>query len=535
MRLLEADGSGRGSGGLCALTLCAALLLARNARAAPVVFQLQTRDPHTGRIVVSERELEPRRVAIVVVDWWNYHCCMTWSEQTAAVVPRLNYALAQARQLGFQVLWAPTDVANTYAGTPQRERARAVANLPLPKVRDYRCAFTVPYGACQCGPGLPCLVNYGHDAMHPDLVLAEDDLIVCGTQELYSICRERGFTQLLYLGGAVNICLTGKPEGLKPMYEAGLDGIVARDLVQAWTHYDPAKGYTPDVGTAQSVVDLERAGVPTVDLAETLRRLVGWDERVAGETVRLTPWGRTDRPYFFETSVTVSLNAPWLRSAAFHYTLDGAEPGPASALYQAPLVLTNTTTVTAAAFRNGQRVSRISNGFFVRLPPKPPKPDVYVDTLQEQPPQSPSKEFLFWPVRSQSFGRQPLRIRGKVYEHGLGMRAPANALYGLKPDYDRWVALAGIDDRMLDSHLGILIAHAPSVVFKVFIDGKLAAESPVLRISQEPWRFDVRIPAGSRVLNVVAANAGDRSPYDLANWVEAGFITREPQTAHDDR
>ena len=258
--------------------------------------------------------------------------------------------------------------------------------------------------------------------MHPDLVLAEDDLIVCGTQELYSICRERAFSHLLYLGGAVNICLTGKPEGLKPMHEAGLDGMVARDLVEAWTHYDPAKGYTPDVGTAQSAADLERAGVPTVDFAETLRRLGRWDEMAAGETVRLTPWGRTHRPYFFETSVAVSLNAPWLRSAELRYTLDCAEPGPASALYQSPLVLTNTTTVIAAAFRNGQRVSRISSGYFVRLPSKPPTPDVCVDTLQEIPSQYPHKEFLWWPVRGQSFDRQPLRIRGKVYSQGLGMR-----------------------------------------------------------------------------------------------------------------
>ena len=39
---------------------------------------------------------------------------------------------------------------------------------------------------------------------------------------------------------------------------------------------------------------------------------------------------------------------------------------------------------------------------------------------------------------------------------------------------------------MLNSHLGALVARYPSVVFKVFIDGKLAAESPVMRISQEP-------------------------------------------------
>jgi hypothetical protein len=104
------------------------------------------------------------------------------------------------------------------------------------------------------------------------------------------------------------------------------------------------------------------------------------------------------------------------------------------------------------------------------------------------------------------------------------MRAPAYVRYQLKPDYQRFVALAGVDDTMLDHELGRSIAMYPSVVFKVFIDGLQAAESPVLRISQAPWRFDVPIPSGSRQIVLVCDDAGARSPYDLGNWVEAGFL-----------
>ena len=96
----------------------------------------------------------------------------------------------------------------------------------------------------------------------------------------------------------------------------------------------------------------------------------------------------------------------------------------------------------------------------------------------------------------------------------------------MKPEYDRFVVLAGVDDNMLDMHLGRFVAGHPSVVLKVFLDGKLTAESPVMRISQEPWRFDVKIPAGARQIDVVAVDADSRSPYDLANWVEAGFVLK---------
>jgi hypothetical protein len=64
------------------------------------------------------------------------------------------------------------------------------------------------------------------------------------------------------------------------------------------------------------------------------------------------------------------------------------------------------------------------------------------------------------------------------------------------------------------------------VVFCLFIDGKPVAESPVMRISQEPWRFDVEIPAGSRLIDVVCMDAGSRNILDYGNWLDAGFITR---------
>jgi hypothetical protein len=56
---------------------------------------------------------------------------------------------------------------------------------------------------------------------------------------------------------------------------------------------------------------------------------------------------------------------------------------------------------------------------------------------------------------------------------------------------------------------------------------RLASESPIMRLSQEPWRFDVKIPAGSRLINLAVSDAGDRSPLDLADWVDAGFVRKK--------
>jgi hypothetical protein len=88
------------------------------------------------------------------------------------------------------------------------------------------------------------------------------------------------------------------------------------------------------------------------------------------------------------------------------------------------------------------------------------------------------------------------------------------------------VALAGVDEHLLNTASGSNQAMHPSVVFKVFIDGREAASSPVMRISFQPWRFDVKIPPGSRVISLTTTDAGNGNKEDMANWVDCGFVLR---------
>ena len=264
-----------------------------------ITLNLCTRDPKTQARLTTRLTIDPHKIGIVIVDPWNYHWCMTWTEQAGGMTPRINKALSGARKLGMSMLWGPTDAAGMFAGWPQRQRAMAVPYLPVPNVRKANCPWTVPWGDCLCGPGLACVVNYGWDGMDPRLEIAESDWIVSGTQELHSLCRAKGITLLIYFGGATNICLTGKDVGLGPLYAAGLDAVFARDLAFAWTQYDPAKGYTPTTGNAQAADDLERAGIPTVVFVDELRKRKLWDETWITEPVRITPGGTLQRPYLF--------------------------------------------------------------------------------------------------------------------------------------------------------------------------------------------------------------------------------------------
>jgi hypothetical protein len=245
--------------------------------------------------------------------------------------------------------------------------------------------------------------------------------------------------------------------------------------------------------------------------------------------VRFAPWGKPERPYLMEKPAVVTLTAPWLDGSEIRYTTDGSEPTVHSNLYTAPLTIDQTITLRATAFRKGKAVSLPSFACYAKmLSAVPPKPDVYLEDLpyitnaylQRTP-------MCFWyPEKWKSFEGKPLRVSGKTYSHGMGFRAPSSVQYEIKPAYKRFVALAGIDENMLDVNHGRFIAIHSSVVFRLFIDGKQAAESPVMRISQEPWRFDVEIPQGSRLINLVCMDAGSRNMLDYGNWIDAGFITQ---------
>ncbi len=74
---------------------------------------------------------------------------------------------------------------------------------------------------------------------------------------------------------------------------------------------------------------------------------------------------------------------------------------------------------------------------------------------------------------------------------------------------------------------GSNLARYPSVVFKLFIDGKEAAASPVMRVQSPAWRFDVPLSDGAKMISLAVTDAGDGSREDFADWANAGFLVRK--------
>lgn len=510
------------------------LAVCSSTTALAITLELQRRDPVTGAITMQKEEVDPRRVGVIAVDVWNFHWCKTATMRVDAFVPRMNKALEAARALGMKVMLCPSDVVENYAGYPQREAIFALPGITVPKVMDVTCPPVPDAGGCACGRER-CAVNYGWDGMHPALVIGPDDLMPDTQAEVYAICQKYGLTHLIYVGFHTQVCLLGKPMGLRAMKAAGLNCVLARDMTDAHPGYDPSRNFTPDLNTEQVVEHFEKHLAPTIHFQQELARLGKWDSNRVLDPVRIAPWGTTMRPHLFEQPITVTLTAPLNAGAEIRYTLDGSKPSAASTLYTKPLVFSDTTRLRVAAFREGRAVCTESEGSFARMIATPPEPDVAIGDLK--------------PVRSAGFGHtysgtvrysghtkppqkdksnlgQPLKVNRKTYEKGMGVHAPCALMYEIKPEYQRFVALAGADENIVGINHGSNLAMHPSVVFKVFIDGREVAASPVMRVLSPAWRFDVPIPEGAKLISLIAMDAGNGSREDFANWANAGFVFR---------
>ena len=286
-----------------ALLLCLGFL--PRISAVPVRWSLQTRDPQTGKIVVTHEQVDSSRIGVVAVDIWNYHWCKTATMRVDAFVPRINKALAAARDMGMPVFLCPSDVVDNYVGYPQRE---AVFNLPkitVPAAVNVTCPPVPDAGGCACGAER-CGGNYGWDGMHPDLVIGSNDWMPDTQAEVYALCQKYGLTHLIYVGFHTQVCLLGKPMGLRAMKSAGLQCVLARDMTDAHPGYDPARNFTPDLNTEQVVAHFEKHLAPTIHFQEELSRLGRWRKDWVVDPVRITPWGTRLRPHLFEKPITVT-------------------------------------------------------------------------------------------------------------------------------------------------------------------------------------------------------------------------------------
>ena len=232
---------------------------------------------------------DPARTAVVICDMWDHHHCVSAERRTAEMAPRIDEVAAALREQGELVVHAPAGCVDFYRDHPARLRALRAPHAPAPCPIDWNgwedegesglpATLTGP-GPCSCASPQPCgdaSPPYPWTRQTPRIGIAPEDAVTDSGQELFNLLEQRGIEDVVVMGVHTNICVLGRPYGIRQLVRFGKRPILCRDLTDSF-HRDPGGHFR---GTEQVVAHIERRWCATV----TSDQLVGGERfRFRGE------------------------------------------------------------------------------------------------------------------------------------------------------------------------------------------------------------------------------------------------------------
>jgi nicotinamidase-related amidase/type 1 glutamine amidotransferase len=245
--------------------------------------------PGSGRFhtIVRPAKWDAKKTAIIVCDVWDSHHCLNAVRRVTEMAPRMNQLLSEARNRGVLIIHAPSGCMDTYKDHPARQNAlRAPHATNVPKDIGSWCN-RIPaeekgvYPIDQTDGGedddpaehrawAEKLQKMGRNPRAPwkseiDVLKIEDrDLISDNGEEIWSVLHERGIDNVILVGVHTNMCVLGRPFGLRQMAKNGKNVVLMRDLTD--TMYNPARApfVSHFTGTDLIVEHIEKWVCPSI-------------------------------------------------------------------------------------------------------------------------------------------------------------------------------------------------------------------------------------------------------------------------------
>jgi nicotinamidase-related amidase/type 1 glutamine amidotransferase len=237
--------------------------------------------------VESIEKWSPKETAIIVCDMWDAHHCLNAVRRETEMAPRLDNVLAAARKQGVLIVHAPSSCMEPYQDHPGRKLAQSAPTAKnLPIEIDQWCRFIPPegkgaYPIDQTDGGEDDdleehrvwhekLAAQGRNPKSPwkaqvDLLtIADGDAISDSGVEIWNLLESRGVKNVVLCGVHTNMCVLGRPFGLRQMAKNGKNVVLMRDMTD--TMYNPLRSpfVSHFAGTELIVTHIEKFVCPTI-------------------------------------------------------------------------------------------------------------------------------------------------------------------------------------------------------------------------------------------------------------------------------
>jgi len=216
--------------------------------------------PGQYELVTAKEAWKTSETAIIVCDMWDLHHCFNAVQRVGELVPRMNKVLEHARTQGVLIIHAPSDCMDFYKDYPGRALAQAApkaANLPkdigawcykIPEEEKGKYPIDQSDGGEDDDPKEHAqwaekLKEMGRNPrapwkrQHEGLVIRDGDPISASGVEIWNMLEARGIKNVILLGVHTNMCILGRPFGLRRMASNGKNVVLMRDMTD--TMYNP--------------------------------------------------------------------------------------------------------------------------------------------------------------------------------------------------------------------------------------------------------------------------------------------------------
>lgn len=235
-----------------------------------------------------DQKWKPEETAIIVCDVWDLHHCLNAVRRLEQFAPRLNAVLNEARSRGVTIIHSPSDCMPAYEGHAARQRAVSAARadwvphevgawcsvIPTEERAAYpidqsdggedddpkeHAKWAAQLKALGRNPGTPWKTQSSLITID-----AERDYISDRGDEVWNVLEARGIKNVILTGVHLNMCVLGRPFGLRQMSRNGKNVVLMRDMTDVM--YSPKSWpYVSHLTAIDLVVDhVERFICPTI-------------------------------------------------------------------------------------------------------------------------------------------------------------------------------------------------------------------------------------------------------------------------------
>ncbi|MEZ6047491.1 MAG: cysteine hydrolase family protein [Planctomycetaceae bacterium] len=235
------------------------------------------------KVVESEQPWKVMETAIIICDMWDDVYCQMAAQRVDMMAPHMNEVLTQARAHGALIIHAPSGCMNFYADTFHRQRAMYAPFREAPLKLEGWCyldpeveaEMPVETEVCACDdPITPPAVRV-YTRQHERIKIIGYDAVSDRGQEIYNLLRQEGIKNVVMMGVHTNMCVLGRPFGIRQLTRLGFNVALARDLTDAM--YDPRQPpYVSHTrGTELVVEHIEQYWCPSIEGVDLTRVIPG--------------------------------------------------------------------------------------------------------------------------------------------------------------------------------------------------------------------------------------------------------------------